>query len=74
GGLYTASGRINIHNSAFKTQDRPIEEKCSCYTCRNFSAGYLPICSEAQNCWASGWPASIISISSKASPGVSESP
>ena len=41
GGLYTASGRINIHNSAFKTQDRPIEEKCSCYTCRNFSAGYL---------------------------------
>lgn len=41
GGLYTANGRINIRNSAFKKQDRPVEEKCSCYTCQNFSAAYL---------------------------------
>ncbi|MBN1369217.1 MAG: tRNA guanosine(34) transglycosylase Tgt [Dehalococcoidaceae bacterium] len=41
GGLYTAGGRINIKNSRFQSLDGPVEEGCSCYTCRNFSAGYL---------------------------------
>jgi queuine tRNA-ribosyltransferase len=41
GGLYTSGGRINIRNAAYKTADRPIESDCDCYTCRNFSAGYL---------------------------------
>jgi queuine tRNA-ribosyltransferase len=41
GGLYTSGGRINIRNAAYKTADRPIENDCDCYTCQNFSAGYL---------------------------------
>lgn len=41
GGLYTARGRINIKNSRFQSADGPVEEECDCYTCRNFSAGYL---------------------------------
>lgn len=41
GGLYTTSGRINIRNSIYKTSGAPIEEGCRCYTCRNFSAGYI---------------------------------
>lgn len=41
GGLYTTEGRINIRNSAFKNLDRPVEEGCSCYTCKNFSAAYV---------------------------------
>ncbi|MDD5486285.1 MAG: tRNA guanosine(34) transglycosylase Tgt [Dehalococcoidales bacterium] len=41
GGLYTSGGRINIRNAAYKTADRPIESDCDCYTCQNFSAGYL---------------------------------
>ncbi|MBG7616794.1 MAG: tRNA guanosine(34) transglycosylase Tgt [Chloroflexi bacterium] len=41
GALYTAGGRINITNAAYIKKDGPVEEGCSCYTCRNFSAAYL---------------------------------
>jgi len=41
GGLYTAGGRINIKNSRFQHLEGPVEEACDCYTCQNFSAGYL---------------------------------
>ncbi len=33
--------RINITNAAYKTDPRPIEEGCECYTCQNFSRAYL---------------------------------
>lgn len=33
--------RINIMNSKFKTDKKPIEKNCTCYTCTNFSAAYL---------------------------------
>jgi queuine tRNA-ribosyltransferase len=41
GALFTARGRINIRNAAYKTQDTPIDPDCDCYTCRTFSAAYL---------------------------------
>ena len=33
--------RINITNAIYKTDLRPIEEHCECYTCQNFSRAYL---------------------------------
>ncbi len=39
--FFTDSGAINIRNSAFKLDKRPIDEECSCYCCRNFSRAYL---------------------------------
>lgn len=41
GTLFTSKGRVNIKNTAFKTDPDPIDKACSCYTCRNFSAAYL---------------------------------
>jgi queuine tRNA-ribosyltransferase/7-cyano-7-deazaguanine tRNA-ribosyltransferase len=41
GGLYTATGRINILRSAYRDDPSPIEDGCHCYTCRTFSRAYL---------------------------------
>ncbi len=41
GGLFTRLGRINIKSARSRTVKEPIEEGCACYTCRNYSAGYL---------------------------------
>lgn len=41
GGLYTASGKINIGNNEFIKDFSPIESDCGCYTCKNFSRAYL---------------------------------
>ena len=41
GALYTWHGRHNIKNSIYKKREQPIDPDCDCYTCRNFSAGYL---------------------------------
>ena len=41
GALFTAQGRINIRNAAYRTQDTPVDPDCDCYTCRTFSAAYL---------------------------------
>jgi queuine tRNA-ribosyltransferase len=41
GALFTPQGRANIRNSCWKTQDRPLDWRCDCYTCRTFSAAYL---------------------------------
>ncbi len=35
------TGRINIANARFVSDQAPIVEGCSCYTCRNFSSAYL---------------------------------
>jgi len=34
-------GRINISNSIYSADERPLVENCSCYTCQNFSRAYL---------------------------------
>ena len=41
GSLFTSKGRIAVRNSRFKDCDGPIEAGCDCYTCQNFSMGYL---------------------------------
>ena len=37
----TRNGRINIANAKYGSEKSPIDENCSCYTCRNFSSAYL---------------------------------
>ncbi len=41
GQLFTSCGTINICNSCFKTDTKPVEPGCECYTCRNYSKAYL---------------------------------
>ena len=41
GTLYTAEGTVNIRNAEFRDDSRPIESDCGCYTCLNYSRGYL---------------------------------
>ena len=41
GALFTRQGRYNIQNSTYKQVEAPVDPDCACYTCRNFSAGYL---------------------------------
>ena len=41
GTLFTSIGRISIKREEFKYDDGPLDPHCGCYTCRNFSRGYL---------------------------------
>jgi len=41
GSLFTSAGRISIKNARFRDDPRPIDELCSCYTCRTHSRAYL---------------------------------
>lgn len=41
GTLFTTFGKLNIKNSIYKSSIEPIDSSCSCYTCTNFSRGYL---------------------------------
>jgi len=41
GYLYTSKGIVKIRNSENKDNLDPLDEKCSCYTCSNFSRSYL---------------------------------
>jgi len=41
GTLFTSEGKIIIKNKKYAQDQRPLDETCSCYTCRNFSRAYL---------------------------------
>jgi len=41
GTLFSNRGRIVIKNRKYARDQRPIDEKCGCYTCRHFSRAYL---------------------------------
>jgi queuine tRNA-ribosyltransferase len=41
GTLFTTFGRLNIKKAEYKEDESPIDEACDCYTCKNFSKGYL---------------------------------
>ena len=41
GWLFSRFGNLKIRNARYKDDTRPIDESCTCYTCRNFSRGYL---------------------------------
>ncbi len=37
----TRTGRLNLMNAVHLRDQRPIDEGCACYTCRNFTRAYL---------------------------------
>ncbi len=41
GMLFTSRGRVVIKNARHQRDQRPVDEACSCYTCRHFSRAYL---------------------------------
>ncbi len=41
GTLFTSKGKISIKKEEFKDKDEPLDENCTCYTCKNFSKAYL---------------------------------
>ena len=41
GYLFTSFGVLRIKNAKYKLDDTPIDNECSCYTCKNFSRAYL---------------------------------
>jgi queuine tRNA-ribosyltransferase len=38
---FTADGPVRMRNARFKRDTAPIESRCRCYACRNFSRAYL---------------------------------
>jgi queuine tRNA-ribosyltransferase len=37
----TRTGRINLLNASYTNDHRPIDETCTCYTCKHFTRAYL---------------------------------
>ncbi len=37
----TLTGRINLMNAQYARDEHPIDESCTCYTCRYYSRAYL---------------------------------
>jgi queuine tRNA-ribosyltransferase len=46
--LFTSEGKLVIKNAKYLDDERPIDAKCSCYTCRTFSRAYLRHLFQAQ--------------------------
>lgn len=41
GSAFTENGRINIKNKGYTYDFDPLDSRCHCYTCRNYSRSYL---------------------------------
>ncbi len=41
GWAYTSEGIIKLKNAVHRTDPGPLDPDCSCYTCSNFSRGYI---------------------------------
>ncbi|MEW6615929.1 MAG: tRNA guanosine(34) transglycosylase Tgt [Thermodesulfobacteriota bacterium] len=41
GMLFTSKGKVLIKNARYIDDDSPLDDNCHCYTCENFSRGYL---------------------------------
>ncbi|RMD46436.1 MAG: tRNA guanosine(34) transglycosylase Tgt [Aquificota bacterium] len=41
GTLFTHFGKVNIKSAKYKLSEEPIDGICDCYTCKNFSKGYI---------------------------------
>jgi queuine tRNA-ribosyltransferase len=41
GSAFTMNGRIPIKAGRFKMDNSPVEEGCTCYTCKNFTKSYI---------------------------------
>jgi queuine tRNA-ribosyltransferase len=38
---FTSSGRLNIRHARYRDDSRPLDARCDCATCREFSRAYL---------------------------------
>ncbi|MBW2973396.1 tRNA guanosine(34) transglycosylase Tgt [Candidatus Woesearchaeota archaeon] len=41
GTMFTWKGQINIDKKDFELDEKPIDEECNCFTCKNFTRAYL---------------------------------
>jgi queuine tRNA-ribosyltransferase len=41
GWVYTRHGVIKLRNTRYRTEVIPLDNRCACYTCRNFTRAYL---------------------------------
>ena len=41
GFLFTSAGRVVIKNAQYRTDERPLDAHCDCYTCQHHSRAYL---------------------------------
>ena len=41
GHLFTSEGVLKLRNAKHRDDTRPVDERCDCYTCKNFSRAYL---------------------------------
>ncbi len=41
GHLFTRFGDLRLRNARYKTDERPVDETCTCYCCSSFSRAYL---------------------------------
>ena len=41
GSFFTWEGKKNIKNKQFQDDDRPLDENCKCYSCKNHSRAYI---------------------------------
>ena len=41
GWLFTRQGDIRIRNARYRSDTAPLDERCACYTCRNYTRAYL---------------------------------
>jgi queuine tRNA-ribosyltransferase len=41
GTLFTSRGRVSIKRTEYKSDTAPLDPDCDCYTCKNYSRGYL---------------------------------
>ena len=41
GYIFTSRGVLKLRNNRYKTDTAPLDDSCSCYTCRHFSRSYL---------------------------------
>lgn len=39
--LFTWSGTLSMRNAKYKDDFNPLDERCNCYTCRNYTRAYL---------------------------------
>jgi queuine tRNA-ribosyltransferase len=41
GHFFTSAGVVKIRNAQYEADTRPLDERCACYTCTNYSRAYL---------------------------------
>ncbi|MFC1594515.1 tRNA guanosine(34) transglycosylase Tgt [Candidatus Omnitrophota bacterium] len=41
GTAFTSTGRMTVRNAEFTFDQKPLDESCNCYTCKNYSRSYL---------------------------------